>query len=529
MKTPDEVNKSSQSQHCINKNDETSQSIEIQKSQEEKNQMKDSSLSCENDANCSNSSKQILYDIIVDEYGYGWEIWKIIIGVMSAYFIDSYFANFFPAMVTSYEKMFKLSSNQISFLGVLFFISKMIGCNLIALLNVKKSREIYLKISLLILVILNVLLGFANQLWMLIVIRIISGMITSLIEVMGVVFLCEFLPTRLRSFTLNASYIGFSLAPMCLNVIQLFTMSNLEPSGVKATHLYFSIISFVCFLIVLIFLSDSPRNLILNGYEDNAFKILIKLKKGDESFFTTEIKNQIIEEIKQGTNDETKHKSSLFEIFTNSQFIRFTICIGIVGVGTDLLMHGGKLVNNLVLEKINQEKKIEDYHAILIENILISFLDPISCLMFGYLTEVKLFGRKMTIFYGIILMTIPIIPGIFYSKFVAAGFVIFFFFTNVNNIVMTFASEFYPTRVRDNALSWMNFMCHTGAALSQYLLVLPMKIHWRATIITMIIISVCCIIAILLNPYETHGQPLDKYNKSIHSQEKDEEEKRKFI
>ena len=63
----------------------------------------------------------------------------------------------------------------------------------------------------------------------------------------------------------------------------------------------------------------------------------------------------------------------------------------------------------------------------------------------------------------------------------------------------------------------------------QYLLVLPMKIHWRATIITMIIISLSCIIAILLNPYETHGQPLDKYNKSIHSQEKDEEEKRKFI
>jgi sugar phosphate permease len=531
MNTPHDENKSQQeqSQLMINKNDETCQSLEIQKNQEEGNPIKNTHLNDNDDQNCSNSSKQILYDIILQEYGYGWEVWKIILGVMSAYLIDSYFVNFFPTMVTSYEKIFNLTPNQISLLGLLFFLSKMVGCNLIVFLNIKKSREIYLKFSLLILVILNVLLGFTNKLWMLFAIRIVSALLTSIIEVMGVMFLCEFLPTRLRSFTLNSSYMGFSLAPICLNLIQLFTMPNLEPSGVKVTHFYFAIISFICFILVIVFITDSPRNLILNGYEEEAFKILIKLKKGDDSFYTPEIRNQIVKEIKQGINDETKHKTSLFEIFTNPQFIRFTICIGIVGIGTDLLMHGGKLVNNLVLEKINQEKKVEDYHAILIENIWFNFLDPLSCLMFGYLTEVKLLGRKMTIFYGILVMSIVIIPGIFYSKLVAPGFVAFFFFCNVNNIVMTFASEFYPTRIRDTALSWMNFLCHTGAALSQYLLVLPMKIHWRATIITMLIISFICLVAILFNPYETHGQALDNYNKSTTSQDKDEEEKRKLI
>jgi MFS family permease len=455
-----------------------------------------------------NQNEKILYDAILEEYGYGWEIWKVILGVVCIFITDSYFEAFFPAMVTSYESMFNLSQNQISLIGFAYYICKMTGCLSTGFMIRKSSREKYLKTSLFILLISNILLSFTNKLWMLFSVRILSALISGFLEVLGTNFLCEFLPIYLRSFTLNSTYIGWALAPISLNFIMLHTMPNLEPSGIQITHKYFSFIILICFIYVLIFVTDSPRNLILNDCYESAFKILQKMKANDLNYFTKEIKNQIIREIKGGVNDQSKHHFSYFEIFTKKNYFIFTMCVGFIVFETDALLQGGKLINNLVLEKINEEKKINDYHSILVENIWINCLDTISCIFYGFLTELKIFGRKKTILIGLVFMGLAILPGLFYYKMVAPGFVIFFF-CNVSNVTFTYASEFYPTRIRDTALGWMNFFGHAGAASSQYLLVLPMKIHWKCTLITMIIMSFLCILVFRLNPYETHGKPID--------------------
>jgi MFS family permease len=486
-----------------------------------------------NSQNPSDPSTPTIYDQILEEYGYGWEIWKVIIAVICIYTVDSYFVNFFPSMVTSYKTFFNLTDNQISLIGMIFFLSKMVGCIVTGFVTSKSSRETYLKFSIVLLFLLNIGLAFINKLWFFFVMRVISAFLSGFLEVIANNFLCELLPTYLRSFTLNSSYVGFSLSQIFLSLIMLFTMPNLEASGISITHLYYAIFNFVCIIFIFLWITDSPRNLILHGLEDRAFGILLKLKKGDQSFFTPEIKSQIITEIKEGANAESKHSNSFFEIFTKKEYVVFTICIGIGAYSTDVLLDGGKLVNNLVLEKINIENKVVDYHGILIENLIMNLVNPISCFIFGYLTEVKVIGRKLTIFIGITLMGISLLPCLFYPSTAGACFIVFSFFNNVNNVIFTYASEFYPTRIRDIALGWVNFLGYAGSASSQYYLVLPMKIHWKATIILMMAIAFFSSIVICLNPYETYGQALDldssKLEKIENYKASHDDEKQKLV
>lgn len=483
--------------------------------------------------NPSDPSTPTIYDQILEEYGYGWEIWKVIIAVVCIYTVDAYFVYFFPLMVTSYKIYYKLSDNEISLIGMIFFLSKMVGCIMTGFLTSKTSRETYLKSSLCLLFFLNIGLGLITKLWFFYIVRIITAFLSGFLEVIANNFLCELLPIYLRSFTLNSCYIGFSLAPIFLNLIMLFTMPNLEPSGISITHLYYTIFNFTCILFIFLWITDSPRNLILHGLEDKAFGILLKLKKGDESFFTPEKKSQIISEIKEGANAESRHTNSFFEIFTKKEYLVFTICIGIGAYSTDVLLDGGKLVNNLVLEQINKENKVEDYHGILIENLILNLVNPISCFMYGYLTEVKVIGRKLTIFMGIFLMGISLLPCLFYPSLTGACFILFSFFNNINNTIFTYASEFYPTKIRDIALGWVNFLGYAGSASSQYYLVLPMKIHWKATIILMIAIAFLSSIVICLNPYETYGQALDidgeKLEKIENYKSSHDDEKQKLV
>lgn len=483
--------------------------------------------------NPSDPSTPIIYDQILEEYGYGWEIWKVIIAVVCIYTVDAYFVYFFPLMVTSYKIYYKLSDNEISLIGMIFFLSKMVGCIMTGFLTSRTSRETYLKFSLCLLFLLNIGLGLITKLWFFYIVRIITAFLSGFLEVIANNFLCELLPIYLRSFTLNSSYIGFSLAPIFLNLIMLFTMPNLEPSGISITHLYYTIFNFTCILFIFLWITDSPRNLILHGLEDKAFGILLKLKKGDESFFTPEKKSQIISEIKEGANAESRHTNSFFEIFTKKEYLVFTICIGIGAYSTDVLLDGGKLVNNLVLEQINKENKVEDYHGILIENLILNLVNPISGFMYGYLTEVKVIGRKLTIFMGIFLMGISLLPCLFYPNLTGTCFILFSFFNNINNTIFTYASEFYPTKIRDIALGWVNFLGYAGSASSQYYLVLPMKIHWKATIILMIAIAFLSSIVICLNPYETYGQALDidgeKLEKIENYKNSHDDEKQKLV
>lgn len=490
-------------------------------------------VSNSNSTNFSDPSIPTIYDQILEEYGYGWEIWKIIIAVICIYTVVGYFVNFFNLMVTSYKQLFKLSDNQIGLIGMIFFIAKMIGCLITGYITYIFSREKFLKFSLVILFFLNLGLAFVNKLWFFILTRVVSAFLTGIIEVMANNFLCEILPLYLRSFTLNYAYVGFTLAPLCLNLIMFLTMPNLEGSGISVSHLYYSIFNLVCIIFIFLWISDSPRNLILNKFEERAFEIMLKLKKGNQNFFTSEVKSQIITEIREGANAQAKHKNSFFEIFTKSEYIIFTICIGIGVYSANVMNDGGNLVINLVLEKINIENKVEDYHSILMKNLIQNLLNPISYFLFGYLTEIKSIGRKLTIFIGLTLIGILLLPGLFYPSTIGLCFIFLTFLNNVNCVIYAYASEFYPTRIRDIALGWVNFIGYSGSASSQYYLVLSMKIHWKATIITMIAICLFSSIAICLNPYETYGRALDvdssKIEKIENFKASNDEEKQKFV
>ena len=75
----------------------------------------------------SDESQKITLDSIINNYGYGFEVWKILISVFFCFLINGYLTTSLSSFVIPYQDYFSLTEAQISFLGTAFFITKFIS------------------------------------------------------------------------------------------------------------------------------------------------------------------------------------------------------------------------------------------------------------------------------------------------------------------------------------------------------------------------------------------------------------------
>ena len=71
-------------------------------------------------------TKFTLLDKLINDYGYGWEVNKIIFSAFLCFILNDYLTTSYCSFMLGFKKKFDLTNNQISFIGMGFCLSKFV-------------------------------------------------------------------------------------------------------------------------------------------------------------------------------------------------------------------------------------------------------------------------------------------------------------------------------------------------------------------------------------------------------------------
>ena len=409
-----------------------------------------------------------ILDKIINDYGYGWEVNKIIFSAFLCFILNGYLTTSYCSFMLGFKKKFDLTNNQISFIGMGFCLSKFVTNFLIGFLTNLLGRMFVLKFSLIFTFFCNLSISLFCEYKIIVIVEFINGFFAGIFEITSFNVACEFIPVRFRGWILLTIWNGYNVGVLFPNLIMLRTMPEHDPSGLPKTLYLCSLVILLCTIFSCVFYTDSPRNYIINGKNDDAISILKRMKKNDE-FFTEETKREIYNSVPPKTISDFS-LSNYKEVFKHGMFTTGVLLLFICFNGT-MINDGFQLVLNLILEKVKQSDKSAHTRTILMENIIINSIALPSNLIVGAFTEFKILGRKYTQSVGFFIMGTVMIPVIINPNFASTFFIFFMFFTCITNMVNVYVSEVYPTKIRDWALGMIQGSGYLGSFIAQYLFV----------------------------------------------------------
>ncbi len=334
-------------------------------------------------------------------------------------------------------------------------------------------------------------------------IRFLVGICLGIILSMTLNLCAECLPVKNRALVILCICTAFSIGSILCSITMLFTMPELESSGLFSTILYLSIIPAIAIIISILFLEDSPRNLILKNKDEEAFKIIEKIngKSLDKS-----AKESVLRSVIESGNKEVL--SQMTEIF-NSRFIYLTVIISFISLINAINTHGPGLISVYTLKYLGLESKSSN-HQIIIDQIIMSLIGLPSQLIAGILCEIKFLGRKNCSLLILFLAFVCTVIFIFFPK----TYIVLFSLSQsllgmLVNLILAYICEVYPTKIRDYATGYFFSVNRFGGLISMFIYIslnslgtwIPYYVY-----VGLILLNICFIFSL---PYETYGQVLD--------------------
>ena len=354
-------------------------------------------------------TKFTLLDKLINDYGYGWEVNKIIFSAFLCFILNGYLTTSYCSFMLGFKKKFDLTSAQISFIGMGFCLSKFVTNFLIGFLTNLFGRMFVLKFALVFTFICNLLISLFCEYNIIVIVEFLNGFFAGVFEITSFNVACEFIPVRFRGWILLTIWNGYNVGVLFPNLIMLKTMPDHDPSGLPKTLYLCSLVILLCTIFGCVFYTDSPRNFIINGKNEEAIKILKRMKK-DDKYFTENIKKEIYDSVPPKTISDFS-LMNYKEVFEHGMFFTGILLLFICFNGT-MINDGFQLVLNLILEKVKASDKSAHTRTILMENITINSIALPSNLIMGAFAEFKILGRRNTQSIGYIIMGLVMIPVI---------------------------------------------------------------------------------------------------------------------
>ena len=466
-------------------------------------------------------TKFTLLDKLINDYGYRWEVNKIVFSAFLCFILNGYLTTSYCSFMLGFKKKFDLTNAQISFIGMGFCLCKFVTNFLIGFLTNLFERMFVLKFALVFTFICNLLISLFCEYHIILIVETLNGFFAGVFEITSFNVACEFIPVRFRGWILLTIWNGYNVGVLFPNLIMLKTMPDHDPSGLPKTLYLCSLVILLCTIFGCVFYTDSPRNFIINGKYQEAIKILKKMKK-DDNYFTENIKKEIYESVPPKTISDFS-LMNYKEVFEHGMFMTGVLLLFICFNGT-MINDGFQLVLNLILEKVKQSDKSAHTRTVLMENITINSIALPSNLIMGAFAELKILGRRNTQSIGYILMGLVMIPVIIDPSTASTYFIFFMFFTCITNMVNVYVSEVYPTKIRDWALGMIQGSGYLGSFIAQYLFVYLNDLNvYYCPILFFVICSLNGIACAMLK-VEPMGKPLD-----IHMENTKDNKKEKMV
>ena len=351
----------------------------------------------------------------------------------------------------------------------------------------------------------------------LVVFRIIGGIGIGIVSIVSPIYISEVSPAKIRG-TLVSLYqlavtVGFLLAYLVNWIIN--STGNLAVTGDLWTNIWNSemwrgmlgseTLPALLFFLVIFFIPESPKWLIVNGKIDKASLVLQKIYNTQ-----TEIDEEITV-TRNSLNGETKGKWS--------DLLKPGIIIAVIA-GSAIAILGQFMGVNAVLyygPKIFTEAGFDDP---MFSTVLVGVVNMVTTILAVFIIDKV--GRKQLIYWGVSGMIICLLAiGIYFAWGpqigLGNGFMLTFFLAyvfccaiSISAIVFVLLSEMYPNSVRGRAMSIAGFALWIGTYLIGQLT--PVLLGWSQAG-TFFIFAACCIPYMLIMwkvVPETTGKTLEE-------------------
>lgn len=422
--------------------------------------------------------------------------------------------------------IYLLEGLQVSLSGLIFLpivshyhLSKLYGCiissSLVFFMGIGSMftgyftliwQRRFILINGLVIIFLGNIIGIIQNYYFLLLSRSIIGFSLGVILPITMNNLVEILPSNWRSFWMIADTFFFSVGAILSCSILYMLYPNI--------HYFFLVLSIPSFLVCAVYVSfykENPRYLILNGEHEKGFEMIEKYMNGGKPLDEGE-RVQIIKGVDFGMNKEVKLWGKFSFMF--KRYFKITIILTSIWILYSIMINGG--VFSLFLDLSYSSSFIieEDVDAKFKEvfNIFVIFYAffGMSVIVSGIITEIKCIGRKLIIFIGFIISTLVsfliIVEGIGNGIFFGLGA----FFVNLSfNAINSYSIEIYPTRVRDFATGYLQFISRISGFCSNLAALYIFNYFSNWMFYLNMLIGITGIICTFMLPFDIYEKDLD--------------------
>jgi MFS family permease len=453
----------------------------------------------------TSTKKTKLIDQIIEKYGYGWVAWKNYIIVFFIISLEGFHLNYFGNMLIPLQKYYDMSDEHIQIISSLTFLAVGIGSIATGYITEKFKRMTILYTVIFLLATGHLCIGFTNNILIFGIIRVVIGICVGISVPISLNLLTEYLPIKYRAVMLSGVWLGFTTGILYNLFLMWIIMPNLERYLFPNTMLISSGLSILVFIVVLVLIKDSPRNLLLNGDNKKAFEILEYLHGKP---LTDEEKQELQNESKGSVNNEMK--ASIREIFNKD--LRLTTCLLIfVWMLNSLATYGPMLISTKTLQQLNLEDDTKSNTDIIVSAIIIYLIYFPSSIVGGIASEIPKLGRNKTNMLSLVIAIVFNILTIWDSDRYQIYFGVYLFSTSITFSVSTaYSCEVYPTKVRDLALGFLFFCTRVGGFISQIIFIYFDQWYIWIPYYASLVFCSLNILCLFFLPIETFARPLDE-------------------
>ena len=452
--------------------------------------------------------KETYYDDLLNKQDMSLLQIKALIGACLIYFIEGLHVSLTGPIFIPIMTKYKLNQMKGAFVSsslMLFMAFGSLSSGLLSNKFVRKKIIIYCLLTISFFSLLSVIPS-----WIILLIsRSIIGFSLGIIININTNNLSEALPLKLRSFWLISVSGTFSVGAIIS--VQIIKM-HLNKLGIL-----FSIISIPSSLVLILFnffYHENPRYLVLIGRNEKAYQVIERDLLLDHHKLNDYEKLQITKSIDRGVNKEVKITGKFKFIFRRYGNITFNLCI--IWVLYSMIINGGifslfvSFANNAIFIPTQLEMNLRNMRGLFLIIQIFYVFFAASTVISGFFTELKCCGRKYTIFFGFLLSTITA----FYVLLFQAQSKIFYFFAtyliNISfNAINSYTIEVFPTRVRDFAVGYLQFMSKMVGFISNMLAIILNYTNKKWMLYINAMMGVLGLLFTLMLPFDTYQRKLD--------------------
>lgn len=304
----------------------------------------------------------------------------------------------------------------------------------------------------------------------LVIYRIIGGLGIGIISIVSPIYISEVSPARIRGTMVSLYQLAVTMGLLLAYLINFAILSN-SAAGF-ATPFFQKIFSSemwrgmlgsetvvaLAFFIIIFFIPESPRWLIVKGRDEKALGIFRRLKNGEENVLQeySLTKNSIAGEVKSEWS-ELRHPGILKAVLIGSAIAILGQFMGVNAV----LYYGPDIFSNAGLAAKDSS----------FSTVLVGLVNMLTTVLAVFIIDKV--GRKRLIYYGVSGMIVCLIAIGLIFAFHGGGVALIVFFLlyifsqaiSISAVVFVLLSEMYPNKVRGIAMSIAGLALWVGTYL----------------------------------------------------------------